>query len=100
MIVYNVTVTVDTSIKSEWLSWMKQNHIPEVLNTGLFIEAQLKKVISDNGNTFAISYSCATIQDLHRYQVNFASQIQKKHMNKFGDKAIAFRTILEILNTF
>ena len=96
MIVYNVTVTVDTSIKSEWLSWMKQNHIPEVLNTGLFIEAQLKKVISDNGNTFAISYSCAKMQDLHKYQVNFASQIQKKHTDKFGDKAVSFLSLIHI----
>tara|TARA_Y100000766_G_scaffold268322_1_gene264318 strand:+ start:159 stop:464 length:306 start_codon:yes stop_codon:yes gene_type:complete len=100
MIIYNVTVTVDESILSEWLIWMKEKHIPEVLNTGLFIKAQLKKIISDKNNTFAVAYSCANMQDLHQYQVNFASKIQQKHIKKFGDKAVAFRTILEILNNF
>lgn len=100
MIIYNVTVTVDESILSEWLRWMKEEHIPEVLNTALFIKAKLQKVLSDKNNTFAIAYSCNSMQELHHYKVNFAAKIQQKHIKKFGDKAVAFRTILEVLDHF
>ena len=36
MLVYNVTVKVNTDIHEEWLEWMKKTHIPEVLATGYF----------------------------------------------------------------
>ena len=37
MILYNVTIKVDHDIHDEWMEWMKQTHIPQVLETGLFI---------------------------------------------------------------
>lgn len=100
MIIYNVTLTVDESILYEWLRWMKEEHIPEVLNTGFFIKAKLQKVLSDKNNTFAIAYSCTSMQELNNYKVNFATKIQQKHIKKFGDKAVAFRTVLEVLDHF
>jgi hypothetical protein len=33
MIVYNVTVNIDGAVEQEWLKWMKEVHIPEVLAT-------------------------------------------------------------------
>ena len=32
MIVYNVTVNIETEVESDWLSWMKQTHIPEAVS--------------------------------------------------------------------
>ncbi len=36
MILYNVTVALDPAIETEWLAWMQQEHIPEVMATGCF----------------------------------------------------------------
>ena len=36
MIIYNVTVNVDEDVLSQWLRWMSENHIPDVMKTGLF----------------------------------------------------------------
>ena len=36
MIVYNVTVKIEKDIHDDWLAWMKETHIPEVLKTNLF----------------------------------------------------------------
>ena len=44
MIIYNVTITVEDDIKEDWLSWMKKEHIPEVIECGGFIKAQIKKI--------------------------------------------------------
>ena len=43
MIIYNVTVTVQNEIVEEWLNWIRLEHIPEVLSTGLFIDSVFKK---------------------------------------------------------
>ena len=45
MFVYNVTVSIDESVREEWLNWMKNVHVPDVMSTGLFIESRILKVI-------------------------------------------------------
>ena len=41
MMLYNVTVGIDQSIEAEWLPWMKEIHIPAVLETGMFLNAKI-----------------------------------------------------------
>ena len=102
MIVYNVTVSVDKSIVKDWLKWMRNDHVPEIISTKIFNKAQINRLITENdsGYTFAVSYSCKSMKDLHSYQVNYAPLLQQKHFKKFGDKAVAFRTIMEVIDVF
>ena len=44
MVIYNVTLSIDTSVSSEWLAWMRQTHIVEIMKTGCFMECRLSKV--------------------------------------------------------
>ena len=102
MIIYNVTVSVEESIKTDWLNWMNIEHIPEVMATGVFTKAQINRVIiqGDSNNTFAIAYTCPSMKDLHQYQIKFAPELQQKHVARYGDKAVAFRTIMEVIKEF
>ena len=103
MIIYNVTCSIETDIINDWLEWMEKEHVPEVMNTGIFIEAQINRVISDDKSglvTYAIQYLCREMKDLHMYQSNFAPSLQKKHSDRYGSKVIAFRTLLEVINKF
>ena len=43
MVLYNVTINIDYAVHDEWLDWMKNVHIPDVMNTGLFIDCKLCK---------------------------------------------------------
>jgi len=36
MIIYNLTVKVDEAIAKDWLQWLLDVHIPDVLNTKCF----------------------------------------------------------------
>ncbi len=102
MIIYNVTVTVEEDIKEDWLHWMRNKHIPEMMSCGIFIKSQIKKVITqrDSENTFAIAYTCSSMKDLHQYQINFSDNLQKEHIARYGDKAVAFRTVMEVIEEF
>ena len=46
MIIYNVTVSVDKSIVKDWLEWMRNDHVPEIISTKIFNKAQIKRVIT------------------------------------------------------
>ena len=102
MIIYNVTVSVKESITSDWLNWMKIEHIPEVMACGIFSKAQINRVFAegDSHNTFAIIYTCQSMKDLHQYQIKFSTELQQKHIARYGDKAVAFRTLMEVIKEY
>ncbi|MBI1183607.1 DUF4286 family protein [bacterium] len=98
MVIYSVTVTVDEAIKEDWVRYMKEQHIPEVIATGCFTGYRFTRVIGtseEKENSFNVQYFLDSMKEMHRYQVHFAPALQKDHSQKYGDKALAFRTLLE-----
>ena len=55
---------------------------------------------NDDGTTYAISYSCESMKKLHEYQLKFSNELQKKHTDRYGEKVVSFRTILELIKNF
>ncbi len=98
MIIYNVTVNIDHDAHDEWLRWMKEEHIPDVMNTGIFTESRILKILADEdsgGTSYAIQYTCAGMEDYEKYRDQFAPGLQKAALDRFKDKFTAFRTLLE-----
>ncbi len=99
VILYNVTVKVETSIAPSWLQWMQEVHVPDVMQTGCFTSYRICQLLGhddDQGVTFAIQYECPGRLHLERYQHEFASSLQKEHAERFPDKFVAFRSLLEV----
>lgn len=102
MIIYNVTVNIEESIHNEWLIWIK-NHIPVVLATGRFSEAKLTKVLVEEemgGVTYSIQYRAKSREHLNKYYQFDADKLKSDGLLKFGDKMLAFRTELEIIDEY
>ena len=99
MLIYNVTVKIDNQIHDDWFDWMKKIHIPEVLDTGKFVENKMYKVLVDDldGVTYSIQYTCKDMDTLNDYLKNHAPALQKAHINRYKDKFVAFRTFLELV---
>lgn len=99
MIVYNVTCNVEKEIAPEWLQWMKNEHIPEVLQTGCFVNCEILRVLNntegDEGINYCMQYSAISLGEYERYRNDFAPALQKKTIERYGEKVLAFRTILE-----
>lgn len=102
MIIYNVTSNIDESIHDEWLTWIKE-HIPQVLATGKFEKAILTKVLVDEemgGVTYSVQYKAFSRDSLNDYYKDHAPAFRAEISKKFGDKMLAFRTELEILDEY
>lgn len=98
-IIYNVTVNVDSAVHEDWVRWMRDVHIPEVMATGYFLENRFCKVLVDEeqGVTYAIQYLCMNMDDLREYQERHAPALQKAHAERYGEHTVAFRTLLELV---
>jgi hypothetical protein len=98
MIIYNVTVNIEDAVHDEWLAWMKQTHIPDVVKAGKFTSSRLLRIIGDDdsgGKTYSIQYSCDSMKDFLEYEHGPAQALRAEHTARFKDKFIAFRTLLE-----
>ncbi len=99
MILYNVTINIENDVHDEWLKWMRESHIPDVLKTGYFLEHKICKVLNveDEGTTYSIQYTCNSMEDYEGYKTYEASRLQKEVMDKFNAKFVAFRSLLEVI---
>lgn len=101
MILYNVTVNIDNSVEEEWLNWMKEKHIPDVMNTGCFKRNLMCKINaeSEGGTSYSIQYFCESMKELDNYLENHAPKLQQEHATKYNGKFAAFRTLLDVIHT-
>ncbi len=100
MILYNVTVSIDNHVADEWLQWMKEVHIPEVMGTGYFLGNQICRVVEDEdtgGTTYAVQYTCRNVDDLLEYQRDHSPALQQKVNERYAGKLASFRTMLEVV---
>lgn len=97
MIIYNVTVQVDGAVAADWLHWMQQTHIPEVMASGCFTGhriLQLMEVDDTDGPTYAVQYEAATEADYQRYIAQHAAALRRKTEERWGARVFAFRTLM------
>jgi hypothetical protein len=100
MFIYNVTVSITKEAEDEWIQWMKEVHIPNVMQSGMFTSHRLFKVLSHDDpstSSFCTMYSLEVLDNFVRYLNEFAPAMRKEIDDKFGGRYAAFRTLLEEL---
>jgi hypothetical protein len=99
MILYNITVNIDPEVEDNWVNWMKNTHIPNVMETGLFFDNRFFKLLNElpeiEGVTYSVQYFAEDMNQLNEYQTHHAERLQKEHHEAFKDRFVAFRTYLE-----
>ena len=101
MILYNVTINIHESVHDQWMQWMQEKHIGDVLATGKFSAARMVKVLVEEemgGTTYSIQYTTDSKETLQRYYDEDAPRLREEGLQLFGDKMLAFRTELELIS--
>jgi hypothetical protein len=101
MIIYNVTINIDADVHLDWLQWMKNEHIPAVMETGMFTEYRFARVMSDEpseGFTYSIQYLAESIGEYEIYRATYAPGLQAETEKRYKGKFVAFRTLLKIID--
>jgi hypothetical protein len=101
MYYYNVTVNLEIDIVNDWLEWMQNHHIPEVMATGHFngykIAQLLEPAPEPNTVTYIIQYEIKSLESLEIYRETAMSELQKAHNERYKNKFVAFRSVFQVL---
>ncbi len=100
MIIYNVTTKVASAIAEEWLQWLQEEHIPEIIATGCFTHANILRLLEvddSEGPTYAIQYAADKKELYEDYLLNFADALRKKSFEQWGNQFISFRSVMQIV---
>jgi uncharacterized protein DUF4286 len=101
-VVYSVTLQVNEDAVSEWLGWMLESHIPEVMATGCFEAYEIRRQLEPSvpaRSSFEVRYLCASMEDYRRYQSRHAAGLQAAHTARFGGRFEASRKVFGSMET-
>jgi hypothetical protein len=102
MIIYSVTIKINNDAETDWLKWMKDVHIPDVMKTGYFMDWKMKKLLllEDNKSecTFVIDYSVQSFNNYKMYIEKEAKRLQGEHKKKFHGKYSATRAVYSLIS--
>ena len=100
MIIYNITTKLEKQIADEWLQWMLNEHINEILQTKCFVDFKLVRLLDvddSDGPTYAVQYFAESKSDYNRYIQLHSSEMRKRSFDKWGDKFVSFRSVMEVV---
>lgn len=99
MIVYNVTINVHDEIAEEWVKWMQEIHLPQVMGTGMFENYSMYKLLTrqkdEEGITYCIQYKCKSMDLYERYDQEYAPALREETNKRYAGKFFAFRSLME-----
>ena len=101
-VVYSVTLRVDASVAADWLAWMRDVHIPEVMATGCFEAFEMRRSLEpvETGDpVYEVRYLCQSIEQYRRYQETYAAELQAKHATRYSARVEASRRLFGSLET-
>lgn len=101
MYIYNVTTLVQHQIQKDWLEWLYQTHIPDMLQTGCFTQCQVTRLLETDeteGITYAIQYYIESKALYNRYIELYAPAFKLAILEKWNDRTIDFSSLMEIVN--
>ena len=92
---YEVTVRLtDAGDAPDFQTWMRQEHIPAVLGTGLISTAEFARL---DGQTYRTRYQAATRAGLDQYLREHSPALREEFAQRFGGRATASRELWELL---
>lgn len=101
MIIYAVTSEVEATIAPEWLAWMRETHVPEVMATGCFTGGRIAEVLdplpAPGHVTFVLEYEAPTEELLARYLATHAPALRQSHTARYGGAVRATRTVRRLI---
>jgi len=98
MFLYNMTVGIDKDVEYDWLQWISEEHLPKVMDTGMFVDYKIFKVLHDQDEgtvSYSVQYFAETIDQVTGYFEKYAPALLEEQRIRFRDKHIAFMTLLE-----
>jgi len=97
MIVYNITIKITPEIETEWVQWQQEEHIPDVMASGRFMDHRFYRLLQDDedGLTYVVQYFASSMEEYNLYIEQTAPVLRQKALDRWGNQFIAFHTLMQ-----
>lgn len=100
MLIYNTTYLVSDRQYGPWIKWIREEHIPFMVECG-FEKPQIAKVLSadpeQEGTSVTVQFHIGNMHQLSIWDEQYAESLLAGMAERFGADVQAFSTVLELL---
>ena len=100
MLIYNTTYVVSDRQYGPWIKWLREEHIPYMLNCGFSNPLTAKILNADSeqeGTSFAVQFQIPDFHLLKLWDDENAETLLNELAGRFGAEVLSFSTVMEIL---
>jgi hypothetical protein len=100
MVIINTTFHVEKSVEQQFLSWINQIYKTKAIETGLFSNPVLAKVLADvdpNAEAYAFQMKAEALDKAQNWHDQDATALRQDMFNRWGEKVLFFTTYLDIV---
>lgn len=101
MLLYNTTYTLEAEVERNFLIWIKECYIPQVIEDGKLHSPRLMKILShseDGTLSYSLQFEVKDSSTLHAWHLSKGRFLNEELLKVFKDKIIGFPTLMEILD--
>lgn len=100
MILYNITVIIDDSINTEWLSYMNETFLPLAMGSDLIASNRFLKVIDspNEGITYCLQFIFDDMGVYQQFQQYHYASLMEAHTLQFQNRFVSFSSLMEFID--
>jgi len=101
MLIFNTTYLVSDKVHGDWLKWVREQHIPFMLDSAYFSKPQVARIITSDkqeGTSFSVQFHVNDLQTLKLWNKEYNSRFQENCSQQFGTEVVFFTTVLEVVD--
>lgn len=101
MLIFNTTYLVADKVHGAWLKWVREQHIPQLIQSGFFHSPQVAKVLSveeQEGTSYSVQFRVADMDALEQWHLQYATDFEQDLKKRFSTDVLFFATVLQIIS--
>ncbi len=98
MLIVNTTYHVSEDIQADWIFWVKNEYIPEVIKTNMMVQPRFFRLLIEDepGNvSYALQFEVYDLDTLENWFNRYGTDMQVTMSNRFQEKVMGFTTMME-----
>ncbi len=98
MLFHNITYNIDINAEADFLDWMRNTHIPNVMLSGFPKSFQILKLLTeiDNGGvTYSVQYFFDSIEGFEVYENDYLDDFNFAVDKRYRGKYVFFASLLQ-----
>nr|WP_293836928.1 DUF4286 family protein [uncultured Arsenicibacter sp.] len=97
MLLYNVTVNISKNVAADWLQWIRAEHLPDIMATGLPAQHKLLELLTEidnGGSTYTIQLLFPDQAAYDAYETIYAPKLHPQMQRRYAGNIYTFQTLL------